>query len=80
MPTISLFFPSPITLLHLHYNTQLLPSTITQIPFILLQSPLRPYSAPILHLIFHPLFKPTLFLQSASVLKTFNIPTPPSLK
>ncbi|MEJ7252748.1 proton-conducting transporter membrane subunit, partial [Staphylococcus epidermidis] len=38
------------------------------------------YSAAIIHLVLHGVFKATLFLQSGSVVGRFNIPTPPSAK
>ena len=44
--------------------------------FMLVQCALGVYSAAIIHLILHGVFKATLFLQSGSVVKRFNIPTP----
>ena len=66
--------------MHVDYKRQLVGSTISQMGFMLVQCALGAYSAAIVHLILHGVFKATLFLQSGSVVKRFNIPTPPSVK
>ncbi|MDU2310265.1 MAG: NADH dehydrogenase subunit 5 [Staphylococcus epidermidis] len=78
--SISVLLGSGISLVHVDYKRQLVGSTISQMGFMLVQCALGAYSAAIVHLILHGVFKATLFLQSGSVVKRFNIPTPPSVK
>ena len=78
--SISVLLGSGISLVHVDYKRQLVGSTMSQMGFMLVQCALGVYSAAIIHLILHGVFKATLFLQSGSVVKRFNIPTPPSAK
>ena len=55
--------------MHVDYKRQLVGSTISQMGFMLVQCALGAYSAAIVHLILHGVFKATLFLQSGSVVK-----------
>lgn len=66
--------------MHVDYKRQLVGSTMSQMGFMLVQCALGVYSAAIIHLILHGIFKATLFLQSGSIVKRFNIPTPPNVK
>ena len=66
--------------MHVDYKRQLVGSTMSQMGFMLVQCALGVYSAAIIHLILHGVFKATLFLQSGSIVKRFNIPTPPNVK
>ncbi|OHO72499.1 NADH dehydrogenase [Staphylococcus sp. HMSC036D05] len=78
--SVSVLLGSGISLVHVDYKRQLVGSTMSQMGFMLVQCALGVYSAAIIHLILHGVFKATLFLQSGSVVKRFNIPTPPSAK
>lgn len=78
--SISVLLGSGISLVHVDYKRQLVGSTMSQMGFMLVQCALGVYSAAIIHLILHGVFKATLFLQSGSVVERFNIPTPPSAK
>ena len=71
---------SGISLVHVDYKRQLVGSTMSQMGFMLVQCAMGVYSAAIIHLILHGIFKATLFLQSGSVVRRFNIPTPPNIK
>ena len=77
--SISVLIGSGISLVHVDYKRQLVGSTMSQMGFMLVQCALGVYSA-IIHLILHGVFKATLFLQSGSIVKRFNIPTPPNVK
>lgn len=78
--SISVLIGSGISLVHVDYKRQLVGSTMSQMGFMLVQCALGVYSAAIIHLILHGVFKATLFLQSGSIVKRFNIPTPPNVK
>ena len=75
--SISVLLGSGISLVHVDYKRQLVGSTMSQMGFMLVQCALGVYSVAIIHLILHGVFKATLFLQSGSVVKRFNIPIPP---
>ena len=77
--SISVLIGSGISLVHVDYKRQLVGSTMSQMGFMLVQCAMGVYSA-IIHLILHGIFKATLFLQSGSVVRRFNIPTPPNIK
>lgn len=78
--SISVLIGSGISLVHVDYKRQLVGSTMSQMGFMLVQCAMGVYSAAIIHLILHGIFKATLFLQSGSVVRRFNIPTPPNIK
>ncbi|RIL72966.1 NADH dehydrogenase subunit 5 [Staphylococcus devriesei] len=78
--SISVLIGSGISLVHVDYKRQLVGSTMSQMGFMLVQCALGVYSAAVIHLILHGVFKATLFLQSGSIVKRFNIPTPPNVK
>lgn len=78
--SISVLIGSGISLVHVDYKRQLVGSTMSQMGFMLVQCAMGVYSAAIIHLILHGIFKTTLFLQSGSVVRRFNIPTPPNIK
>ncbi|MCT1927465.1 NADH dehydrogenase subunit 5 [Staphylococcus pasteuri] len=78
--SVSVLLGSGISLVHVDYKRQLVGSTMSQMGFMLVQCALGAYSAAIIHLVLHGVFKATLFLQSGSVVGRFNIPTPPSAK
>ena len=78
--SISVLIGSGISLVHVDYKRQLVGSTMSQMSFMLVQCAMGVYSAAIIHLILHGIFKATLFLQSGSVVRRFNIPTPPNIK
>ncbi len=71
---------SGISLVQVDYKRQLVGSTMSQMGFMLVQCALGVYSAAIIHLILHGIFKATLFLQSGSIVKRFNIPKQASAK
>lgn len=77
---MSVLIGSGISLVHVDYKRQLVGSTMSQMGFMLVQCAMGVYSAAIIHLILHGIFKVTLFLQSCSVVRRFNIPTPPNIK
>ena len=78
--SMSVLIGSGISLVHVDYKRQLVGSTMSQMGFMLVQCAMGVYSAAIIHLILHGIFKATLFLQSGSVVRRFNIPTPPNIK
>ena len=78
--SVSVLIGSGISLVHVDYKRQLVGSTMSQMGFMLVQCALGVYSVAIIHLILHGVFKATLFLQSGSIVKRFNIPTPPNVK
>lgn len=78
--SLSVLIGSGISLVHVDYKRQLVGSTMSQMGFMLVQCALGVYSAAIIHLILHGVFKATLFLQSGSIVKRFNIPTPPNVQ
>lgn len=78
--TISVLLGSGISLVHVDYKRQLVGSTMSQMGFMLVQCALGMYSLAVIHLILHGIFKATLFLQSGSIVKRFNIPTQKSAK
>ncbi|PNZ10961.1 NADH dehydrogenase subunit 5 [Staphylococcus simiae] len=78
--SISVLLGSGISLVQVDYKRQLVGSTMSQMGFMLVQCALGVYSAAIIHLILHGIFKATLFLQSGSIVKRFNIPSQKSAK
>lgn len=70
---ISVLVGSGISLVQVDYKRQLVGSTIGQMGFMLIQCALGAYIAAIIHLILHGLFKATLFLQSGSAVRRFEI-------
>lgn len=78
--SMSVLIGSGISLVHVDYKRQLVGSTMSQMGFMLVQCAMGVYSAAIIHLILHGIFKATLFLQSGSVVRRFNIPTSPNIK
>lgn len=78
--SVSVLLGSGISLVHVDYKRQLVGSTMSQMGFMLVQCALGAYSAAIIHLVLHGVFKATLFLQSGSVVGRFNIPTPLTAK
>ena len=73
LSSISVLLGSGISLVQVDYKRQLVGSTMSQMGFMLVQCALGVYSAAIIHLILHGIFKATLFLQSGSIVKRFNI-------
>ncbi len=73
--TVSVLIGSGISLVHVDYKRQLVGSTIGQMGFMLIQCALGVYSAAIVHLILHGLFKATLFLRSGSAVRHFDMPS-----
>ncbi|UXV29700.1 NADH dehydrogenase subunit 5 [Mammaliicoccus sciuri] len=73
--TISVLMGAGISLVHVDYKRQLVGSTIGQMGFMLIQCALGVYSAAIVHLMLHGLFKATLFLRSGSAVRTFDMPS-----
>lgn len=73
--SISVLIGSGISLVHVDYKRQLVGSTMGQMGFMLIQCALGAYSAAIIHLILHGLFKATLFLRSGSAVRHFEVPT-----
>ncbi|PKR84929.1 NADH dehydrogenase subunit 5 [Heyndrickxia camelliae] len=67
LASISVFIGTGISLVQVDYKRQLVGSTIAQMGFMLIQCALGAYSAAIFHLVFHGLFKATLFLQAGSL-------------
>ncbi|MBS4175012.1 NADH dehydrogenase subunit 5 [Bacillus sp. FJAT-49736] len=67
LSSISVVIGTGISLVQVDYKRQLVGSTIAQMGFMLIQCALGAYSAAIFHLIFHGLFKATLFLQAGSL-------------
>ncbi|WP_053015077.1 NADH dehydrogenase subunit 5, partial [Staphylococcus aureus] len=80
LSSISVLLGSGISLVQVDYKRQLVGSTMSQMGFMLVQCALGVYSAAIIHLILHGIFKATLFLQSGSIVKRFNIPKQASAK
>ncbi|MCE5037597.1 NADH dehydrogenase subunit 5 [Staphylococcus auricularis] len=70
--TMSVLIGSGINLVHVDYKRQMVGSTISQMGFMLVQCGLGAYSAAIIHLILHGIFKATLFLKSGSALRHFE--------
>lgn len=70
---ISVLIGSGISLVQVDYKRQLVGSTIGQMGFMLIQCALGAYIAAIIHLILHGLFKATLFLQSGSAVRRFEV-------
>lgn len=69
LSSISVFIGTGISMVQVDYKRQLVGSTIAQMGFMLIQCALGAYSAAIIHLVLHGLFKATLFLQSGSVVR-----------
>jgi len=67
LASISVLIGTGISLVQVDYKRQLVGSTIAQMGFMLIQCALGAYSAAIFHLVFHGLFKATLFLQAGSI-------------
>lgn len=67
LASISVLIGTGISLVQVDYKRQLVGSTIAQMGFMLIQCALGAYSAAIFHLVFHGLFKATLFLQAGSL-------------
>ncbi len=80
LSSISVLLGSGISLVQVDYKRQLVGSTTSQMGFMLVQCALAAYLAAIIHLILHGIFKATLFLQSGSIVKRFNIPKQASAK
>ncbi|MGT2378201.1 NADH dehydrogenase subunit 5 [Staphylococcus aureus] len=78
--SISVLLGSGISLVQVDYKRQLVGSTMSQMGFMLVQCALGVYSAAIIHLILHGIFKATLFLQSGLIVERFNIPKQASAK
>lgn len=78
--SVSVLIGSGISLVHVDYKRQLVGSTMSQMGLMLVQCALGMYSIAIIHLMLHGVFKATLFLQSGSIVKRFNIPIPPNVK
>ncbi|MFK3811404.1 NADH dehydrogenase subunit 5 [Bacillus halotolerans] len=70
---VSVLIGTGISLVQVDYKRQLVGSTIGQMGFMLLQCALGAYTAAIIHLILHGLFKATLFLQSGSVVRRHEV-------
>ena len=79
LSSISVLLGSGISLV-LDYKRQLVGSTMSQMGFMLVQCALGVYSAAIIHLILHGIFKSNIILQSGSIVKRFNIPKQASAK
>ncbi|WP_078408694.1 NADH dehydrogenase subunit 5 [Priestia abyssalis] len=73
--SISVLIGSGISLVQVDYKRQLVGSTIGQMGFMLIQCALGAYTAAIIHLILHGLFKAALFLQAGSAVRRFEAPT-----
>ncbi len=73
LASISVLIGSGISLVQVDYKRQLVGSTIGQMGFMLIQCALGAYLAAIIHLILHGLFKATLFLQSGSAVRRFEV-------
>lgn len=72
LASISVLIGTGISLVQVDYKRQLVGSTMTQMGFMLIQCALGAYLAAIIHLIFHGLFKATLFLQAGSAIHRFE--------
>ncbi|GGJ00673.1 putative NADH-quinone oxidoreductase subunit 5 [Alicyclobacillus cellulosilyticus] len=64
---LSVLIGTGISLVHVDYKRQLVASTMAQMGLMLVQCALSAYGAAVVHLVFHGLFKATLFLRSGSV-------------
>ncbi|MFL0366154.1 NADH dehydrogenase subunit 5 [Pseudobacillus sp. 179-B 2D1 NHS] len=73
LASISVLIGSGISLVQVDYKRQLVGSTIGQMGFMLIQCALGAYIAAIMHLILHGLFKATLFLQSGSAVRRYEV-------
>ncbi|SFE80966.1 NADH dehydrogenase subunit 5 [Alteribacillus iranensis] len=73
LSSISVFIGTGISLVQVDYKRQLVGSTIAQMGFMLIQCALGAYLAALIHLVLHGLFKASLFLQSGSVLRRFEL-------
>lgn len=76
LASISVLIGTGISLVQVDYKRQLVGSTIAQMGFMLIQCSLGAYSAAIFHLVFHGLFKATLFLQAGMLAPRLKISTP----
>lgn len=70
--SISVLIGSGISLVHVDYKRQLVGSTMSQMGFMLVQCALGVYSAAIIHLILHGVFKATLFYNQGQLLNNFQ--------
>ncbi|TRY22750.1 NADH dehydrogenase subunit 5 [Brevibacillus sp. LEMMJ03] len=79
---VSVIVGTGILLVQPDYKRQLVASTMAQMGMMFIQCALGAYSLAVLHLIFHGLFKATLFLRSGSVVprskRALISPYPPS--
>ncbi len=73
LSSISVLIGSAISLVQVDYKRQLVGSTIAQMGFMLIQCALGAYSAAIIHLILHGIFKATLFLQAGSAIRRIEV-------
>ncbi|SEN35609.1 NADH dehydrogenase subunit 5 [Lihuaxuella thermophila] len=69
---LSILLGTGIILVQVDYKRQLVGSTIAQMGFMLIQCALGAYLAAIIHLVFHGLFKATLFLQAGSAVRRYE--------